>query len=134
MKNKISDKRTSFTTLTCLHFQICIVISAFFLGGCVGSQTFYQNLERDGSVIVESSNESGYDFKVAIKNVVGVGFSGDNLSDRELIIRKRFADKCFPPEILEEKKYKTGTYLTGAPTNFYVSKVRCHERKETPSQ
>jgi len=102
-----------------------ILILAFFLIGCAGTQSHLRVLEANGAIKVDVSDSKEYDYKVVIKNSVDFGWDGGKEEDRIKTVQMMFKDSCSSVDVIDQTPIKTGTYLTGKESVTWVMKVKC---------
>jgi hypothetical protein len=104
-------------------FCICLI---FFVSAC--GTTAHLKILRSGGVFREEvSSETGYDYKVFIRNASDFGWNGDRREDREKAINLMFEDRCKKTEIVEDLPLQTGTYPINRPAITWIMKIKCEK-------
>ena len=102
---------------------LAAALAAVALCGCAAR--YWSGVERPGDLPVTAADSPDHDFRVTVRNTVGIGFDGDRPEDRLRVVTIALQAECRRVELVGEQPIKLGTYGTGRPMIDYVSKVRC---------
>lgn len=105
--------------------MLLVGLLAAACGGCALNGLDIRRMEGEGVLRVEPSEVAGHDFRVTVRNAVGIGFDGDRAEDRRKLAELALAAQCKKPVLLDERAVQRGTYLTGRAQVDFVARFRC---------
>ncbi|WP_026610723.1 hypothetical protein [Methylocaldum szegediense] len=105
--------------------KLILSLTLLLLTGCAGTKMYVAASEAHGILRVDPPDDSSYDYKFLIKNAHDIGWDGNKEEDRREMIATKLDGACRSFEVIDQKPFKTGTYMFGDDAITWIMKVKC---------
>ena len=114
--------------MTHLIIPTFVALMVLVVSACESIESNIDQLVRDGSIRIDTSESPNFDFKLHIRNSVFLsGWDGRQAKDRQIAAEHVLGPQCPNMEKVGEDVIKLGNNLIfgGGPALMYISKWKC---------
>ena len=116
------------TPMTRLIIPTLVALMVLVVSACESIESNIDQLVRDGSIHIDTSESPDFDFKLHIRNSVFLsGWDGRQAKDRQITAEYLLGPQCPNMKKVSEDVIKLGDALTfgGGPALEYITKWKC---------